>query len=327
MKEVSAFLKNELDSVIDTIHVIQDKIHTLSLDIEFIEKACSKITDSRDHTQIVFLSGGSENAFEENELKKLQAQKAEFIQLKNDLEQNLKEKEERYEYLRHLSEDCLKNAIHTSTYEELSLQEADRQRIAMDIHDTVIQNLTALILKNEFVLRIMDSDIQRAKLELKNNNDLLKSSINELRDIIYNLRPMSLDDLGFEHAFNNLMNKISANTDMVVTYDYNADEIDTDSVVLINLLRMIQELCNNSIKHSKGSQIYVKIDQDQEQILVTVEDDGIGFEYNEKEQNGKGFGLSMVKDRIVLFNGTLQIEKIKDGGMRYRIGIPLKRRK
>ena len=75
------------------------------------------------------------------------------------------------------------------------MQEADRQRIARDIHDTVVQGLTALIHKNEFVGKIFETDKQRAQLELKKNNNVIRDSINELRNIIFDLRPMSLEDL------------------------------------------------------------------------------------------------------------------------------------
>lgn len=84
---------------------------------------------------------------------------------------------------------------------ELSNQEKDRRRIAMDIHDTVVQDLAAIIFKNEFILHIMQSDIERARIEIKNNSDMLNNCISELRNIIFNLRPLPLENSNFKDSF------------------------------------------------------------------------------------------------------------------------------
>ena len=89
--------------------------------------------------------------------------------------------------------------------------EEDRQRISRDIHDTVVQNLTALIHKEEFISQIMSRDINRAQIEINNAKALIKDSIKDLRDIIYQLRPMELDDLGFNEALLNLVDKLDNN--------------------------------------------------------------------------------------------------------------------
>ncbi len=211
----------------------------------------------------------------------------------------------------------------TVSLSEISVQEMDRRRIAMEIHDTVVQNLTALTLKNDFIVKIMNSDRQRAQLELKNCNSILRESIEELRNIIFDLRPMSLDILGFEDTFINFINRLSAKTGMIITYDYKADINHMDSMLLINLIRIIQELCYNSIKYSKGTKLEVKVLSDKKYVIIDVIDDGIGFDL---DNNVNGFGLSMVRDRLSAYGGQLQTKRLAKG-MQCRILVPIKEKK
>ncbi len=211
----------------------------------------------------------------------------------------------------------------TVTPLEISVQEMDRRRIAMEIHDTVVQNLTALTLKNDFIVKIINSDRQRAQLELKNCNSILRESIEELRNIIFDLRPMSLDILGFEDTFINFINRLSAKTGMIITYDYKADINHMDSMLLINLIRIIQELCYNSIKYSKGTKLEVKVLSDKKYVIIDVIDDGIGFDL---DNNVNGFGLSMVRDRLSAYGGQLQTKRLAKG-MQCRILVPIKEKK
>ena len=327
MNEISDYFNEQLDIAKGELQAIQDKIHADSLDIEFIEKACNEISSSKDDTNDIFFFANNENVFENKEIKKLKKQKEERLQSKAKLEHELAEKKACCERLKHLFEISLKMSEKADNCGKLSIREADRQRIAMDIHDTVIQNLTALILKNEFVIKIMSNDFQRAQLELKNINELLKSNINELRDIVFNIRPMSIDDLGFETAFQNLMGKLADRTQMFVEYDYRAGDLsDIDSVILINILRMIQELYNNAIKHSKGTYIYAQIEMHGENIEVIVEDDGIGFDYKEiSQKQDKNFGLSMIHERITLLDGNFELCNRESEGTKCTITVPVKR--
>ena len=213
-----------------------------------------------------------------------------------------------------------------NTYEVIYMQEADRQRIARDIHDTVVQGLTALIHKNEFVEKIFETDKQRAQLELKKNNNVIRDSINELRNIIFDLRPMSLDDLGFEKTFYTAIEKIKGTTQMVVKADYLCDTDSMNPIIGITVIRIIQELCSNSIKYSKGTKIQVTIKQDkQNELLILYSDNGEGYDLNKPTdctKNNTGFGLNMMRERIALLQGKMEV-CYKDGELSYTIRIPL----
>lgn len=113
---------------------------------------------------------------------------------KNDVETKI---EELINILRddsNVSRETMSDSIHDNV-KLIDFIELDRKRISRDIHDSVVQNLTALIHKQEFISQIINTDITRSKLEINNSVVLIKESINELRNIIYELRPMSVDDL------------------------------------------------------------------------------------------------------------------------------------
>jgi two-component system sensor histidine kinase DegS len=90
----------------------------------------------------------------------------------------------------------------------LQTVESERQRIARDLHDSTVQSLTSLTHKTELCLKLMDVDPIRCRLELTSQGKILKDIINELRNMIYNLRPMSFDDIGFNIIGNVLHNLI-----------------------------------------------------------------------------------------------------------------------
>ncbi len=338
MDEIRAFLSDELNIAIDNNLRLKGEIRAIELDIEFMDKACNRIMNHKDATGDIFLSTYNYEAFDDVEVLKLKARKEELEQILVQKKMEYREAEERCDKVKRLWShvnnqeideddelmiDSAREIPQGYGYDIMSMQDIDRRRIAMGIHDTVVQNLTALILKNDFVVKLLNSDVQRAKLELNGINNVLKDSIRELRDIIYDLRPMSLEDLGFEDAFNNLINKLSARTDIQFATRYEADINNVDTVILSNLLRIIKELCTNAIKHSKCSIITVVLKSDDKDISLVIEDNGIGFDFDVTAVTNKStnFGLSMVIDRIKYLNGTVISKNLKNG-TRYEIVIP-----
>ena len=163
-------------------------------------------------------------------------------------------------------------------------------------------------------------------MELKKNNNVIRDSINELRNIIFDLRPMSLDDLGFEKTFYTAIEKIKGTTQMVVKADYLCDTDSMNPIIGITVIRIIQELCSNSIKYSNGTKIQVTIKQDkQNELLILYSDNGEGYDLNKPTdctKNNTGFGLNMMRERIALLQGKMEV-CYKDGELSYTIRIPL----
>lgn len=333
MSKINDFMSEEMNICIEKRSQLKAQIRSLQLDMEFVDKAISRIIQQKDTTGDTFLSADNSDNFDDREILKLKEKRDSIKELIEDKEKEFEEISKRCDRIKELlitADNSQEKNKFESDLEwqqmnsvEINIQEMDRRRIAMEIHDTVVQNLTALTLKNDFIIKIINSDVQRAKLELKNCNNILKESIDGLRNIIFDLRPMSLDVLGFEDTFINYISKLSAKTDMIVTYDYKADINHMDSMLLINLIRIIQELCNNSIKYSKGTKLEVRVASDKQRITVDVIDDGIGFDSNSKVN---GFGLSMIRERLSAYSGQLETKRLAKG-MQCRVLVPIKEKK
>ena len=206
----------------------------------------------------------------------------------------------------------------------LWLLEADRKRISRDIHDTVVQNLTALIHKQEFAIQIADRDLNRAKIEMNNVKGIVKESINELRNIIYQLRPMELDDLGFNEALMNLLDKLDySHKDIIMHYTIDCTD-DISHVVCMSTLRIINELTSNSFKHADCNNIYIDIATDDNKLTISYKDDGCGFDFEQigkVKSNNTGYGIRMLVERVNLLRGSINYNKDEK---EFVINIPLK---
>ena len=209
----------------------------------------------------------------------------------------------------------------------LETQENERQRIARELHDSTVQNLTSLIHKTELCLKLMDTDTIRCKLELTSMSKILRDVIEDTRNMIYDLRPMSFDDIGFDITVERFLDKIKLISGTNIAFSIEGRTYPIKSVVGITLLRVIQEACNNAIKHSDATSIQVKLIYNPSRFTVQIDDDGKGFKINLDEnvsrEDNSGFGLSMMKERIFLLSGELEIESSPGKGCCVKAHIPI----
>lgn len=209
----------------------------------------------------------------------------------------------------------------------LQTQEIERKRIARDLHDSTVQNLTSLIHKTELCSKYVDIDNIRTKLELEIMKKTIRTTINDMREIIFDLRPMSLDDLGLIPTVERYIEQIMQNNNIRIIFAYKDDKKDCHSIINFTLFRIIQEACNNVLKHAKANIIKITLNYNDFDINLLIEDDGIGFEVsNQMEESCKtnsNFGLSIMNERIYLLSGQIQIESKKNKGTMINITVPL----
>ena len=201
----------------------------------------------------------------------------------------------------------------------IKLQEDDRRRIAADLHDGALQNLSLVMHNMELSEKFIDNDPVRAKLELPSNRKLVKETIDEIRRTIYNLRPMQFDDFGFQKSLENLLDSYKSRTEMEITYSIDSFE-HTDSVILLTVFRIIQELAVNSIKHSKGTELKVLALDEQNHMYIEVTDNGLGMAVSSAEKENH-FGLRIVKERVASLGGKI-LFPVVDKGCKAVIEIP-----
>jgi two-component system sensor histidine kinase DegS len=210
----------------------------------------------------------------------------------------------------------------------LEIQELERQRIARDLHDSTVQNLTSLVHKSELCMKLLETDPIRCKLELSTLNKFLRNIIQDTRSIIYDLRPMSFDDIGFDVAIEQCLDILKKGTSTKITYKKKGECYKLDNIVAISLLRVIQEACSNSIKHANASNIWVSLNYQAEQLVLSITDNGDGFDVSVlpkvSREDYSGFGLSMMKERVFLLSGTIDIKSEIGNGCSIVVKIPMK---
>lgn len=204
----------------------------------------------------------------------------------------------------------------------LDIQEKERQRIARDLHDTSLQNLAHLIHKIELSSKYMDQDIIRAKLELATVNKDLKTIIQEIRNTIFDLRPMSFDDLGLKESFERLIERLKETSNFDIEADI--EEINcNNTLVLMTIYRIVEECINNAVKHSSGNKVFFSIKLIEKNFCILIKDNGISFNYEEVlSVKDRHFGLCILKERVELLSGKLNINSKPDIGTSIEIVIP-----
>ena len=212
----------------------------------------------------------------------------------------------------------------------LDIQEKERIRIARELHDSSLQNLTHIIHEIELSSKFIDQDPIRAKLELISCSQNLKHTIDEIRDTIFNLRPMSFDDLGFRQCIENFVD-VCKKQFKDLQIEYEIDDIDIinkeeTNLYLVTLYRVIQEAVFNSLKHSEAKKLTILIRDKGSKLLVDVIDNGKGFLVDnivkDMDNKGKHFGLSIMKERIYLLHGSIKIDSQLDMGTTIKIIVP-----
>ena len=196
---------------------------------------------------------------------------------------------------------------------EINIQEMDRRRIAQDLHDSSLQSLAHLIHELELASMYIDRDTVQAKLELASIGKDINMIIDEIRDIIFDLRPMIFDDLGLKEAIERLLDKAKKRCPMIIFTDL--DEIrNQEETVLLGIFRIIQESVNNACKYSEAKHLWVSLKDKEDFIEVHVKDDGKGFSLQEEEKKENHFGLIMMRERVEIISGKMEIiSKLGEG--------------
>ncbi len=209
----------------------------------------------------------------------------------------------------------------------IEAQEEERLRLARDIHDGPAQSLANVIVKAELCEKLLDMDQERAKSELNNLKGVIRGTLKDVRKIIYDLRPMSLDDLGLIPTLERYIAIFEEDTGIKVTLKTYGSFSDLESAVQIALFRITQESLSNIRKHSKANATSIIIEKSLTKVNLSIIDDGIGFDTeNYKSDNNfisSGFGLMNIKERVELLNGNFHISSSSNLGTKLSLFIPL----
>lgn len=207
----------------------------------------------------------------------------------------------------------------------LNSEETERRRIAQDLHDDIgtMLSLTKLSL-NQLSKLVADSGIKEDQI-MRKSQSLVEETIQHVRRITRDLVPTTLERFGMAAAIEEFINKLDNNKDLRLSFQSNTEESPRQSQkVELTIYRIMQELVNNSIKHSQCSRIEIILHVNREIIALQVIDNGIGFDPELiKENNLAGLGLLGIESRLAIVDGTIEYEKFPAGGTKAYAQIPV----
>ncbi|ATO37840.1 MULTISPECIES: sensor histidine kinase [Geobacillus] len=207
----------------------------------------------------------------------------------------------------------------------IEAQEEERRRLSREIHDGPAQLLAHVLLRSDLVEKVMkDRGTEAAIAEIRDFRKMVRSALSEVRRIIYDLRPMALDDLGLVPTLKKYLQTTEEyNKGVHISFVHMGEETRLPSRMEVAVFRLVQESVQNALKHAEASQIDVKMEVTCRELLVSVKDNGKGFDPSVKKENA--FGLIGMRERVELLGGTLTIRSTIGGGTIVFIRVPIDR--
>lgn len=215
-----------------------------------------------------------------------------------------------------------KQAEMYSVQSVLNTLEKDRNRIALELHDSVGSQISANIHQIEAVIEKLKTSDEALSEELRSVVQSSKEVSEELRGISHLLIPRVLIDFGIVAALQGLVNKLNSIEKHKIEFINSFSGIELDQDIELNLYRITQELLNNALKHSKADHIIVQLVKSNKRLVLMIEDNGTGFDMD-KLKRSEGIGLSNVETRTKLLGGELNIESSLGRGTVIIIEIPI----
>lgn len=203
----------------------------------------------------------------------------------------------------------------------IQAQEAERLRLSRQMHDGPAQALSNFVLQTEIAMRLFDLDQARAREELENMKLSAMDTFQKIRDFIFELRPMMLDDLGLVPTLKKYVDAFKEQQGIETRLTVTGVERRLESYQEVMVFRAIQELLSNAARHSQANVIKVMLDLGETTVKVTVEDNGKGFDPEAVEERGN-MGIKVIRDRAEMVGGYLQIDSALNQGTRVVFQIP-----
>lgn len=204
-------------------------------------------------------------------------------------------------------------------------QEVERQRLARQMHDGPAQSLTNFILQAEICQRLFDRNPDRAGEELNNLKTAASTTFQRVRDFIFDLRPMMLDDLGLVPTIRRYVEAFQEKTDIETQLNILGDERRLPGHIEVMMFRSIQAVMSNARDNLSAKYVNIVLDVGPEWLKATIEHDGRGFDpENVMSKDGSEdiYGLRTLKERIDLVGGSLDIVSAEEELSRYVIMLP-----
>lgn len=201
-------------------------------------------------------------------------------------------------------------------------QEAERKRIAAELHDGLGQSL-AIISNRAAMGKNKKNEPESVFREFDEISKDALEALDEVQEITAKLHPRYLERLGLTKALKTMFVKVAD----VLEFNYEIDEIDNlfPKDAEINVYRIVQESLNNIIKHSDAAEAEIKIKKFADKVLISIKDDGRGFDVNNVKPSGSGLGIVGLKERTAIIGGTISINSSRGNGTEIEINLPVEK--
>jgi two-component system, NarL family, sensor histidine kinase DegS len=206
----------------------------------------------------------------------------------------------------------------------IEAQEEERKRLSREIHDGPAQMLANVMMRSDLIERIYkERSAEEALGEIRNLKRMVRSALYEVRRIIYDLRPMALDDLGLVPTLRKYLQTIEEyHNKTKIRFTNLGEDKRLPAKYEVALFRLVQESVQNALKHAEANEIQVKLEINKARIIVVVKDDGKGFDINVKKP--ESFGILGMKERVELLEGEITIHSKIGAGTVIIINVPMK---
>ncbi|HLR14364.1 MAG TPA: sensor histidine kinase [Bacillota bacterium] len=204
----------------------------------------------------------------------------------------------------------------------IEAQEDERRKISREIHDGPAQMLAHILLRTEIVEQTFKYEgIDETLRELREVRKLIRSTLEEVRRTIYDLRPMALDDLGLIPTLQKYISNLEEQHPHIqFEFSNLGKDIRMYEKYEIVLFRLAQEALQNAIAHGQATIIIVRIEIRKDNTSLVVQDNGVGFDTGKKKENS--FGLIGMRERVDMFKGEFSVTSQKGQGTRVFIKLP-----
>lgn len=206
-------------------------------------------------------------------------------------------------------------------------QEDERKRIAREIHDGLAQTMANVVIRTEITERMLaKQEFDAVRDELKDLKGQVRGGLEEVRKIIFNLRPMALDDLGLIPTLRKFVQDYEDKTKIRTKFDQVGREMRLPSGMEVAVFRLVQEAFSNVSKHANASFVALEITYQAKMVKISVLDNGTGFDVGSMESRiskGVHFGIMGMRERVELLEGRMDIESSNGQGTKISMLIPL----
>lgn len=205
----------------------------------------------------------------------------------------------------------------------LKVYDSERQQIAKQLYDTMIQNYDQMIHKIEVCSCLINVDVMGSHKELSQMADYMKSSMQNMLQMVYDIPFFPLEEWKLEELIEKELSLIK-NENIEVFYEIKGSRIEIENDIKFTVIKIIKESCDNVIKYANAKNLNIQLYYEEKYIILVIEDNGNGFDLQIlQDENRVGMGITSMKQRLFLLDGKLDIKTTKGKGTKVIAEIPL----